>query len=56
MELLFFFTRLGLKISGTLTLNELSKFLKEIYDKNDGKFAAFNRFADLYDLKVQART
>ena len=33
-----------LKLSGTLTLNELSEYLIEIYDKNDGKFAAFNRF------------
>jgi hypothetical protein len=32
-------------------LNELSEFLKEIYDKNDGKFAAFNRFTDLSKLK-----
>ena len=39
-----------LKISETLTLNELSEFLKEIYDKNDGKFAAFNRFVDLSAL------
>ena len=28
-----------LKLSETLTLNELSEFLKEIYDKNEGKFA-----------------
>jgi hypothetical protein len=40
-----------LKLSDTLTLNELSEFLKEIYDKNDGKFAAFNRFVDLSALK-----
>ena len=40
-----------LKLSGTLTLNELSEYLIEIYDKNDGKFAAFNRFVDLSDLK-----
>ena len=39
-----------LKLSDTLTLNELSEFLKEIYDKNGGKFAAFNRFVDLSDL------
>ena len=32
-----------LKLSDTLTLNELSEFLKEIYDKNDGKFATYNR-------------
>jgi hypothetical protein len=40
-----------LRISDTLTLNELSEFLKEIYDKNDGKFATYNRFVDLSDLK-----
>ena len=40
-----------LKLSGTLTLNELSEYLIEIYDKNDGKFAAFNRFVDLSALK-----
>ena len=40
-----------LRISDTLTLNELSEFLKEIYDKNDGKFATYNRFTDLSDLK-----
>jgi hypothetical protein len=40
-----------LKLSDTLTLNELSEFLKEIYDKNDGKFAAFNRFVNLSALK-----
>jgi len=40
-----------LKLSDTLTLNELSEFLKEIYDKNDGKFATFNRFVDLSALK-----
>ena len=40
-----------LRISDTLTLNELSEFLKEIYDENDGKFATYNRFADLSDLK-----
>ena len=42
---------LVLKLSDTLTLNELSEFLKEIYDKNDGKFATYNRFTDLSDLK-----
>ena len=42
---------LVLKLSNTLTLNELSAFLKEIYDKNDGKFAAFNRFVDLSALQ-----
>lgn len=40
-----------LKISDTLTFNELSAILKAIYDENDGRFAAFNRFADLSDLK-----
>ena len=40
-----------LKLSETLTLNELSEFLKEIYDKNEGKFATFNRFVDLSALK-----
>jgi len=42
---------LVLKISDTLTLDELSELLKEIYDKNDGKFAAFNRFVNLSALK-----
>ena len=41
---------LTLKLSDVLTLNELSEFLKEIYGKNGGKFAAFNRFADLSKL------
>jgi hypothetical protein len=48
-----------LKLSDTLTLNELSEFLKEIYDKNQGKFAAFNRFVDLSalkDIKVDIET
>jgi hypothetical protein len=40
-----------LKLSDTLTLNELSEFLKEIYDKNDGKFATYNRFLDLSSLE-----
>ena len=40
-----------LKISDILILSELSEILKAIYDENDGKFAAFNRFADLSDLK-----
>ena len=40
-----------LKISDTLILSELSEVLKAIYDENDGKFAPFNRFADLSDLK-----
>ena len=42
---------LTLTISGILTLNELSEFLKEIYDENDGKFATFNRFVNLSALK-----
>ncbi len=42
---------LVLKLSDTLTLDELSEFLKEIYDNHDGKFAAFNRFVDLSALK-----
>ena len=41
-----------LNLSGTLTLDELSEFLKEIYDKNEGKFATFYRFVDLSALKV----
>ena len=44
-------TLLILRLSDTLTLNELSEFLKEIFDKNDGKFAAFKRFVDLSALK-----
>ena len=32
-------------------MNELSEYLKEIYDKDDGKFSAFNRFVDLSALK-----
>ena len=40
-----------LKLSDTLTLNELSEFLIEVYDKNDGKFVAFDRFVDLSTLK-----
>ena len=39
-----------LKLSDTLTLNELSEFLIEIFNKNDGRFAAFNRFVDLSTL------
>ena len=42
---------LVLKLSDTLTLDELSEILIEIYDNNDGKFAAFNRFVDLSALK-----
>ena len=40
-----------LKLSETLTLNELSESLIEVYDKNDGKFATFDRFVDLSTLK-----
>jgi hypothetical protein len=40
-----------LRISDTLTLNDLSEFLKAIYEENEGKFAAYNRFVDLSDLK-----
>jgi hypothetical protein len=43
---------LVLNLSGNLTLDELSEFLKEIYDKNEGKFATFYRFVDLSALKV----
>ena len=42
---------LVLELSNTLTLDELSEFLNEIYDKNDGKFAAFNRFVNLSALQ-----
>jgi hypothetical protein len=42
---------LVLNLSGNLTLDELSEFLKEIYDKNEGKFATFYRFVDLSALK-----
>ena len=35
-----------LRLSDTLTLNELSEYLKEIYDKDKGNFAAFDRFVD----------
>ena len=40
-----------LKISDNLILNDLSEILKAIYDENHGKFAAFNRFTDLSNLK-----
>jgi len=40
-----------LKLSDTLTLDELSEYLIEIYDKDEGRFAAFNRFVDLSALK-----
>ena len=42
---------LNLKLSDIFTLNDLSEILHEIFDKNDGKFAVFNRFLDLSDLK-----
>jgi hypothetical protein len=41
-----------LRISDTLTLNELSDILKAIYIENDGKIAFYNRFVDMTDLKV----
>jgi len=41
-----------LKLSDTLTLNELSEFLKAIYIENDGKIAFYNRFVDMTDIKV----
>ena len=41
-----------LKLSDTLTLNELSDILKAIYIENDGKIAFFNRLVDMTDLKV----
>ena len=40
-----------LKISDTLTLDELSDILKAIYVENDGNNATYNRFAYLSDLK-----
>ena len=43
---------LTLKISDTLTLNELSEILKAIYTEKNGKNAFYNRFVDLSDLKV----
>ena len=48
-----------LKLSDALTLNELSEFLKEIYDKNEGEFATFNRFVDLstlFEIKIDLDT
>ena len=42
---------LNLKLSDIFTLNDLSEILHEIFDKNDGKFAVFNRFLDLSDLR-----
>jgi len=43
---------LKLKMSDTLTLNELSDILEAIYTENDGKNAFYNRFVDMTDLKV----
>ena len=43
---------LTVKISDTLTLNELSDILKVVYTENDGKIAFYNRFVDMTDLKV----
>ena len=42
---------LMLRISDTLTLNELSDILKAIYIENDGKIAFYNRFVDMTDIK-----
>ena len=41
-----------LRISDTLTLNQLSDILEAIYSENDGKNAFYNRFVDMTDLKV----
>jgi len=41
-----------LRMSDTLTLNELSDILKAIYIENDAKIAFYNRFVDMTDLKV----
>ena len=41
-----------LRISDTLTLNELSDIFKAIYIENDGKIAFFNRFVDMTDIKA----
>ncbi len=43
---------LKLKISDTLTLDELSDILEAIYIENDGKIAFYNRLVDMTDLKV----
>ena len=40
-----------LKLSDIFTLNDLTEILHEIFDKNDAKFAVFNRFLDLSDLR-----
>ena len=39
-----------LKLSNTLTLNELSEILKEIYEKDAGEFAVFDRLVDMSAL------
>ena len=41
-----------LRISDTLTLNQLSDILEAIYSENDGRNAFYNRFVDMTDLKV----
>ena len=41
-----------LRMSDTLTLNELSDILKSIYIENDGKIAFYNWFVDMTDIKV----
>jgi hypothetical protein len=41
-----------LRISDTLTLNNLSDILKAVYVENDGKNVFYNRFVDLSDLKA----
>ena len=40
-----------LKLSDTLTLDELSEFLKAIYIETDGKVVFYNRFVDMTDIK-----
>ena len=41
-----------LKLSDTLTLNDLSDILEAIYIENDGKNVFYNRFVDLSNLKA----
>jgi hypothetical protein len=41
-----------LRISDTLTLDNLSDILKAIYIENDGKNVFYNRFVDLSNLKT----
>ena len=41
-----------LRISDTLTLNDLSDILEAIYIENDGKNVFYNRFVDLSNLKA----